>query len=79
MQTINRLLLTALLSNVAMAEVSFEIGGEGVAYYQTDNSLDNDFFSQERSRASVGLQLDLQADLGHDFNLGYQETFLGTL
>lgn len=79
MQIINRLLLTALLSNVTMAEVDFDIGGEGVAYYQTDNSLENDFFSQERSRASVGLQLELKFDLGHDFNLGYQETFLGTL
>jgi hypothetical protein len=64
---------------MAVAEVDFKLGGESVAYYQTNNDATNDFFSQASSKASLGLQLDLSADLGHAFKLGYQETFLGTL
>jgi len=79
MQKVEGLLLSLLCTNIGMAEVDFNIAGEGVAYYQTNNSLNNDFFSQASSKASLGLQLDLTADLGHEFKLGYQESFLGTL
>lgn len=79
MRKVDALLLALLCSNMAIAEVDFKLGGEGVAYYQTNNDANNDFFSQASSKASLGLQLDLSADLGHAFKLGYQETFLGTL
>jgi hypothetical protein len=67
------------LFSTAMADIDFNFDGEGVLYYQTNDSSNNDFLSQERSSANVGLQLDLKSDLGNDFGLAYQETFLGTL
>lgn len=79
MKVLSNVVVLSLMSSLAMAEVDFKLGGEGVAYYQTNNDANNDFFSQESSKASLGLQLDLTADLGHEFKLGYQESFLGTL
>jgi len=79
MKVLSNVVVLSLMSSLAMAEVDFKLGGEGVAYYQTNNDANNDFFSQASSKASLGLQLDLTADLGHAFKLGYQESFLGTL
>lgn len=62
-----------------MAKVDFNLSGEGVAYYQTNNDGKNDFFSQDSSRGSLGLQLDVEAKVDNGFKLGYQGTFLGTL
>jgi hypothetical protein len=72
------ILVTSTLST-AMAEVKYDVGGESVFYYQTNNSGDTDFFNQKNSSASVGLELDANADLGNDLLLGVQGTFLGTL
>ena len=68
-----------LLTNALMAKVGFDVGGQGVAYYQTDNDLNNDFFSKESSRGSLGLQIDVNAKVDNGFELGYEGTFLGTL
>jgi len=67
--------------SVASADVDMKIGGQGVIYYQTmDLGGDADLFDHAgNSRANAGLQLNLNADLGNGFGLGYQETFLGTL
>jgi len=67
--------------SVASADVDMKVGGQGVIYYQTmDLGGDADLFDHAgNSRANAGLQLNLNADLGNDFGLGYQETFLGSL
>jgi len=63
----------------AMAEVDFKIGGQAVVYYQTvENGGDSDLFNQDNSRANVGLQLNVNGDLGNGFGLGLQGTALGT-
>jgi hypothetical protein len=68
------------MMSVASADVDVKVGGQGVIYYQTiESGGDSDFFKQENSRANAGLQLNLDADLGNGFGLGYQETFLGSL
>ena len=64
----------------AMAEADMKLGGQAVLYYQTiESGGDTDFFDQGNSRANAGLQLNLNSDLGNDFGLGVQGTFLGTL
>ena len=69
------------MMSVASADVDVKVGGQGVLYYQTmDKFGDADLFDKgANSRANAGLQLNLNADLGNDFGLGYQETFLGSL
>jgi len=69
------------MMSVASADVDMKIGGQGVLYYQTvDGWGDADLFDKgANSRANAGLQLNLNADLGNDFGIGYQETFLGSL
>jgi hypothetical protein len=82
---ITNLSLAALMAvgvvSGASADVDLKVGGQGVIYYQTmDKGGDADLFDHAgNSRANAGLQLNLEADLGNDFGLGYQETFLGTL
>lgn len=68
-----------VLTNITMAKVAFDLSGEGVAYYQTDNDGSNDFFSKDSSKANLGLQLEVEAEVDNGFKLGYQGTFLGTL
>jgi len=62
-----------------MAKVDFNLSGEGVVYYQTNNDGKNDFFSQDSSKGSFGLQVDVNAKVDNGFELNYQGTFLGTL
>ena len=82
---ITNLSLTAIMAlgmmSVANADVDVKVGGQGVIYYQTmDKGGDADLFDHAgNSRANAGLQLNLNADLGKGFGLGYQETFLGSL
>jgi hypothetical protein len=61
--------------------VDVKVGGQAVLYYQTmDQGGDADLFDHAgNSRANAGLQLNLNSDLGNDFGLGYQQTFLGSL
>ncbi|MEA2110650.1 MAG: hypothetical protein U9P71_01245 [Campylobacterota bacterium] len=62
---------------VATADVDVNVGGQAVVYYQTNDSVD--FFHQDSSNANVGLQLNLDADLGNGFGAGGQYSMLGTL
>jgi len=63
----------------AMAEVDLKTTGQAVVYYQTvENGGDSDLFNQDNSRANVGLQLNVNGDLGNGFGLGLQGTALGT-
>ena len=71
--------LALVMVNNVMATPEIELGGQGVIYYQTNNNGSDDFLSQHSSSANAGLQIDLKSDLGNDFGLGYQGTFLGTL
>jgi len=73
-------IVAVAMTTGAMAEVDLKTGGQGVIYYQTvENGGDTALFDKDNSRANAGLQLNLNADLGNDFGLGYQETFLGSL
>jgi hypothetical protein len=67
--------------SVLNAEVNLKTDGQAVIYYQTADSFgDADLFDHAaNSKANAGLQLDISADLGDGFGLGYQGTFLGTL
>ena len=80
MKELSMVALLALgITSEAMAEVTTQMGGQAVFYYQTNNGGDNNFFEQGTSSGNAGLQLDIKSDIGHDFGLGYQGTFLGTL
>ena len=72
--------VVGMMSAASADGVDVKVGGQGVIYYQTiENGGDTDFFKKDNSRANAGLQLNLNADLGNGFGLGYQETFLGSL
>jgi len=71
----------------AMAEVDLKTTGQAVVYYQTaENGGNSDLFNQGNladgtvgnSKANVGLQLNVNGDLGNGFGLGLQGTALGT-
>ena len=72
-------IMATMISTVAIAEADIKLGGQGVIYYQSNDLGDSDLFSKKSSSANAGLELSLKADVGNDFNLEYQETFLGTL
>ena len=82
---ITKLSLIAILAggmvSVLNADVNLKTKGQAVIYYQTADSFgDADLFDHApNSRANAGLQLNINADLGDGFGLGYQGTFLGTL
>jgi len=64
----------------AMAEVDLKTTGQVVGYYQTAEAGGNtDLFDDATSAANVGLQLNVNGDLGNGFGLGLQGTALGTL
>jgi hypothetical protein len=71
---------TMALTTGAMAEVDVNVGGQVAGYYQTvENGGNTDLFSKDNSAANVGLQLNVNSDLGNGFGLGLQGTALGTL
>lgn len=74
-------ILLAGLATTSYAEVDLKTTGQAAAYYQTiDSNGATDFFDKgTNSRANVGLQLNVNGDLGNDFELGLQGTMLGTL
>jgi hypothetical protein len=82
---ITKLSLVAILAggmvSVLNAEVNLKTDGQAVIYYQTADSFgDADMFDHApNSKANAGLQLNISADLGDGFGMGYQGTFLGTL
>jgi hypothetical protein len=62
----------------AMAEVDLKTTGQAVVYYQTADAGTVDMFNKDASSANVGLQLNVNGDLGNGFGLGLQGTALGT-
>jgi len=70
---------TMAMTTGAMAEVDLKTTGQAVVYYQTvEAGGDTAFFDQGNSSANVGLQLNVNGDLGNGFGLGFQGTALGT-
>jgi len=62
----------------AMADVDMKIGGQTVIYYQTDDAGTHDLLNENASSANGGIQLDVTADIGHGYGLGFQGTALTT-
>ena len=73
------LMLTTLATSAMAEEPKFDMGGQGVFYYQTNNGGNNDFLDKESSSASAGLELDAKLDFGDNLIMGAQGTYLGTL
>jgi hypothetical protein len=78
-KTLISLATASLIASTAMAAdkgVDFTTTGQAVLYYQTNDSVD--FLSKDSSNANVGIQLNLDSDLGNGFAFGSQLTYLGT-
>jgi len=75
--------VAALTTGAMAADKGIDIvtTGQAVLYYQTidkDVADDKGFFDSSNSRANVGLQLNLNADLKNNFTFGSQLSYLGT-
>lgn len=74
----------SLIATSAMAAdkgIDIVTNGQAVVYYQTAAGNGNgeaDLFNDSTSRANVGLQLDISADLKNNFTFGSQINYLGT-
>jgi hypothetical protein len=80
-KTLISLATASLIASSAMAAdkgIDFTTTGQAVVYYQTNGQGDADLFSQDSSRANIGLQLNIGADLGNSFTFGSQINYLGT-
>jgi len=73
--------ILATTSTSAMADIDLKTSGQAVFYAQTlDSQGSHELFESGRtSRATAGLQLNVNGDLGNDFDLGLQGVALGTL
>ncbi len=71
-----------MMGTIATADVDFDVSGQAVVYYETneaDDAADNKkLFKKDASKASVGLQLNANADLGNGFGFGSQVSILDT-
>ena len=72
-----------IVASAAAADKGIDIvtTGQAVLYYQTGTTNANgaaDLFDKTASKANVGVQLNLDADLKNDFTFGSQLTYLGT-
>lgn len=78
------IVVASLVATSAMAAdkgIDITTTGQAVAYYQTaagNGNGEKDLFHDSKSRANVGLQLNLDADLKNNFTFGSQITYLGT-
>ncbi len=74
----------SLIATSAMAAdkgIDIVTNGQAVVYYQTaagNGNGEQDLFNDSTSRANIGLQLDLSADLKNNFTFGSQINYLGT-
>ena len=66
------------LTTGAMADIDMKIGGQSVIYYQTMDGGSNDLFNKNGAKATAGLQLNVNTDIGNGFGLGFQGTALNT-
>ena len=84
-----KIILSAAVAAMALSTSAFAADkgidivttGQAVIYYETntDQTANSDIFSREASEANVGVQLNLDADLGNNFTFGSQLSYLGTL
>jgi len=81
-KTLISLATASLIASSAMAAdkgIDLDVTGQAVVYYQTAATGSNqDLFSQNQSKANVGVQLNVGSDLGNGFVFGSQLTYLGT-
>ena len=82
-KTLVSLATASLIASTAMAAdkgIDIVTTGQAVLYYQTtDASGASDLFDHDtNSAANVGVQLNLNADLGNNFSFGSQLSYLGT-
>lgn len=73
--------LVATASMAADKGIDIVTTGQAVVYYQTaagNGNGEENLFNDSTSRANVGLQLDLSADLKNNFTFGSQINYLGT-
>jgi hypothetical protein len=83
-KTMVSLAAVAALTTGAMAAdkgIDIVTTGQAVVYYQTvdkDVKDDKGFFDDSNSKANVGVQLNLNADLKNNFTFGSQLTYIGT-
>jgi len=81
-KTLISLATASLIASTAMAAdkgIDLDVSGQAVVYYQTAATGSNqDLFSQDQSKANVGVQLNIGSDLGNGFVFGSQLTYLGT-
>jgi len=84
-KTLISLATASLIASTAMAAdkgVDLDVTGQAVIYYetQTDNHASNadDIFDKDASAANIGVQLNIGGDLGNNFTLGSQLSYLGT-
>ncbi len=78
-KTLISLATASLIASTAMAAdkgIDLDVSGQAVVYYQTTDTVD--FFSQDSSKANVGLQLNIDGALGNGFTMGSQISYLGT-
>jgi hypothetical protein len=84
-KTLISLAAASLVASTAFAAdngIDIKVGGQAAIYYETHDmngfGQDTDLLDRDNSTASVGIQLDLGADLGNNFTFGSQITYLGT-
>ena len=82
-KTLVSLATASLIASTAMAAdkgIDIVTTGQAVLYYQTSDSAGAaDLFDHAtNSQANVGVQLNLNADLGNNFSFGSQLSYLGT-
>ena len=78
-KTIISLATASLIASSAMAAdkgIDFTTTGQAVVYYQTADNTASELFSRDASKANVGIQLDLAADLKNGFGMGAQLSYL---
>ena len=78
-KTIISLATASLIASSAMAAdkgIDFTTTGQAVVYYQTAGQASDEMFQRDNSKANVGIQLDLAADLKNGFGMGAQLSYL---
>ncbi|TQV61817.1 MAG: porin [Sulfurovum sp.] len=73
-------LALGFVSSLSADGVDLKTTGQAVIYYQTSDSFGaGDLFDKAGARANVGLQLNVNGDLGNGFGVGATGIALGTL
>ena len=78
-KTLISLATASLIASSAVAAdkgINFTTTGQAVIYYQTAGQASDEIFDKDSSKANVGIQLDLAADLKNGFGMGAQLSYL---